>query len=68
MIIILFKFFFRGFDVDYLRLIDEDCMVIENEIYFFFIISIFECGIVFKYNSDYVIYSNMVLEILFWEN
>ena len=68
MTITLPKSLLRGFDVDHLRLIDEDCTATENETHFFLTTSTLECGTVLKHNNDHAIYSNMVSEIPLREN
>lgn len=64
MIFIVFKFFFKGVDWYYLILKEKDCLVFENRIYFFMIILLIGCKIMFRYCGNFVIYSNMVREIL----
>lgn len=65
MFIVIFKFVFCGIDCEYIRVLDVNCGVIDNLIYFIFDVLLIGCGIKSRYINLLVIYSNEVLFVLF---
>lgn len=65
MVFVILKLLFWGVDCEYIRVLDVDCYVFENFIYFFLDVLLIGCGIKSRYVNLLVIYSNEVLFVFF---
>lgn len=60
--IVFLKNFIYNFEYEYLSLLDEDCRVYGNVIYYSLFIDIIQCGIKLYVYKNFIVYINRVME------